>query len=182
MVTELLIELLSKNIGLKNIRKEHIIRIGIYLHESNLIEGFDSKEADQSMSNAWAIIREHVKGGPLTHHLVGRIQKEATAHQLELEDQWRGKYRDRSRIRVTIDGKEAMSPLFVRNAMDNWLKDLPNHTPKENHITFEKIHPFIDGNGRVGRLLMWWQERYVEHTELTFISKDNIEEYYNWFK
>lgn len=44
-------------------------------------------------------------------------------------------------------------------ALERWLHDQPERTPTLlkaalGHVQFESIHPFLDGNGRVGRLLV----------------------------
>lgn len=50
----------------------------------------------------------------------------------------------------------------------------------EWHIKFEKIHPFLDGNGRAGRLIYYWQCIKIGIPPLTF-SKNNLEWYYGLF-
>jgi Fic family protein len=40
------------------------------------------------------------------------------------------------------------------------LKQLKVYSPYEFHVAFEQLHPFIDGNGRVGRALWLWQMVY----------------------
>lgn len=42
------------------------------------------------------------------------------------------------------------------------------------HFAFEKIHPFLDGNGRIGRLLMNWQ---LGHLGYSFSGLLSFEEY-----
>ena len=46
------------------------------------------------------------------------------------------------------------------------------------HADFEKIHPFPDGNGRTGRLLMNF-ELMKEGFPITIIKKEDREDYYN---
>lgn len=38
----------------------------------------------------------------------------------------------------------------------------------------------VDGNGRTGRMLMWWQE-IQQGKEPTLITFNNRREYYDWF-
>ena len=51
------------------------------------------------------------------------------------------------------------------------------------HVRFERIHPFQDGNGRVGRLLLFWQ--CLQNGIVPFIITENLRLYYyrgiqNW--
>ena len=44
------------------------------------------------------------------------------------------------------------------------------------HVQFEKIHPFQDGNGRVGRLIMF--KECLKHNIVPFIIEDNLKMFY----
>lgn len=57
-----------------------------------------------------------------------------------------------------------------------------NKITKEHHIQFEKIHPFIDGNGRIGRILYNWERLKVGLPIHVIHTGDEQQEYYDWFK
>ena len=44
------------------------------------------------------------------------------------------------------------------------------------HYSFEKIHPFQDGNGRVGRLIMF--KECLKYNIVPFIIEDNLKLFY----
>lgn len=44
------------------------------------------------------------------------------------------------------------------------------------HVWFERIHPFQDGNGRVGRLIMF--KECLKHNIVPFIIEDSIKMFY----
>lgn len=39
------------------------------------------------------------------------------------------------------------------------LTSLKDHSPFENHLKLETLHPFTDCNGRLGRMIWMWQMR-----------------------
>jgi Fic family protein len=75
------------------------------------------------------------------------------------------------------------------NALERWLHDDPGPTPPLlkaalAHVQFETIHPFLDGNGRVGRLLITLIlcVHDVLHEPLLYLSlylKQNRSAYYD---
>lgn len=148
-----------------------------HLHESNLIEGFDDPAVDEASFHAWVWLR---KQKVMTHDIIQELNKRLTAHQPELDDMWRGAYRSRSRIRVMIGGRPGMKPAHIGRAMDNWLEQFPSTDPIQSHIDFEHIHPFIDGNGRTGRMLMWWSQKNKGQSP-TLVTKAGVADYYSWF-
>ena len=70
---------------------------------------------------------------------------------------------------VAVKMKELLSKY---NAKENkTLEDI-----LEFHVAFEKIHPFQDGNGRVGRLIMF--KECLKHNIVPFIIEDNLKLFY----
>jgi len=150
--------------------------LSVHIHESNLIEGYDSEIADAQSIMAWEWLLEQPK---LNKRVVCQLQKRIVHHQDDLKPEWRGKYRT---IPVYIGGREAMHYQFINQAMTAWLHNMPGTKPHEHHVAFEKIHPFVDGNGRTGRMLMWWQQIKVKGITPTLIYYKDRADYYRWFK
>lgn len=106
--------------------------------------------------DAFVFLEEVVRSGePITAELVKKL------HSLVLADRPmdRGVYR---RIPVVITGAvhTPPQPYLVEPQMEAWVRDLqkthlhPVVAASLFHLKFEAIHPFIDGNGRTGRLLV----------------------------
>ena len=75
------------------------------------------------------------------------------------------------------------APNMIANDLENLLYRMPSNKMTlldmaEFHIAFERIHPFADGNGRVGRLLMAYQA--IQNNLIPpLIKNDDREKYLN---
>ena len=58
----------------------------------------------------------------------------------------------------------------------NAQKDVTIHTLAEYHWRFESIHPFQDGNGRVGRLILF--RECLRHSIMPFVIDNEHKMYY----
>ena len=89
-----------------------------------------------------------------------------------------GDYKSKENI---VSGKETTKPENVSNAMKQLIDSYINSeiTIKEIikfHHDFESIHPFQDGNGRVGRLIAF--KECLKYNIVPFIIEDNKKYYY----
>jgi len=96
---------------------------------------------------------------------------------------------DYKRLPNEVGGEETIQPKDVHKHMKELLSDY-NALKKVDlddiidfHVRFERIHPFQDGNGRVGRLLLFWQ--CLQNGIVPFIITEELRLYYyrgiqNW--
>ena len=81
-----------------------------------------------------------------------------------------------------VGGMETTLPEDVADAMKTLLASYNAKEEKsfedilDFHVKFEKIHPFQDGNGRVGRLVMF--KECLKYNIVPFIIEDSLKLYY----
>lgn len=89
---------------------------------------------------------------------------------------------DYKKLPNEVGGMETTLPEDVHGKMKTLLAEYNAKEDKtlndilEFHVEFERIHPFQDGNGRVGRLIMF--KECLKYNIVPFIIEDNLKMYY----
>ena len=96
---------------------------------------------------------------------------------------------DYKQLENEVGGSETTKPAEVAGAIKALLKEYNSKSKitfddiLDFHVRFESIHPFQDGNGRVGRLIMF--KECLKHNIVPFIITEELKMYYyrgikNW--
>jgi len=134
------------------LRETDLVLRGLTIDQKPLkdhMEAVGHKEAFEFVSE---LVKENV---PISESIIKQI------HSLVLADKKedRGVYR-RVPVRIMGAQHEPAQPYLIEPKMERLLQDFAESTEHivtklaRFHIDFESIHPFIDGNGRTGRLLV----------------------------
>lgn len=146
-----------------------------WIRESNLIEGVDDPIEDARSLRAWNWFIEQ----PLDESSVLKLHRRIMRIKLGKEA---GRFRT---CNVQVGGRICPRwedvQLLVGDWLDKWQDARDWHLIQSAHVAFEKIHPFVDGNGRTGRMIMNWQ-RVKAGIEPLMIRNELRGEYYNWFR
>lgn len=89
---------------------------------------------------------------------------------------------DYKKIPNEVGNMKTPLPENVDNLMKDLLKEYNSKKEKtfedilDFHVQFERIHPFQDGNGRIGRLIMF--KECLKYNIVPFIIEDNLKMFY----
>jgi Fic family protein len=148
------------------------------LKESNYIEQEYDVESLVLAATAW----NYLNG---IKHLNSEVLN--SVHKILMEDKGLGNncgnFRD---CRVYIGNHIPPEPFMVPHLVSNWILDYGNKILtaseiKDAHVKFETIHPYVDGNGRIGRMLLNWQRHRAKLPTLV-IRESEKQKYYEWFR
>lgn len=149
----------------------------LMLRESNAIEGEFDRGSLITAHRAWKFL---IAQDTLCTECILIAHRILMANH-DIPNKYKGEWRD---VPVWIGGQmKSQSRPVLQSLMEDYVEDL-NHLPEDYlrmHTRFEAIHPFIDGNGRIGRMLLNWHSMKLENKLIVFLAQDKHETYYPIF-
>lgn len=126
------------------------------------------------------LITDHA-ASTLSEHFIKKLHHILKTSTSDSRKDWFavGEYK---RLPNEVGGMQTSLPEEVADRMKALLSDY-NAVPKKTlddildfHVRFESIHPFQDGNGRVGRLIMF--KECLKYNIVPFIIEENLKLFY----
>ena len=160
------------------LRETDLVLRGLTIDQKPLKDHMEAVGHKEAFDYVCELVKDNV---PISEWIIKQI------HSLVLADKKddRGVYR---RVPVRIMGAYHMpvQPYLIEPRMNALLQDLSENTEHivtklaRFHIEFESIHPFIDGNGRTGRLLVNLELMKAGYPPIDIKFTDRLA-YYNAF-
>lgn len=157
------------------------MKIPLWIRESNLIEGVNERKADEVCTKAY----KQFLRGPLRLETVLKLHEKVMAGREmhgSYHPEWIGTLRN---IDVSVGGHNCPAwqqvPGLIMVWFSTWVFADTEKSVKMAHVEFEHIHPFADGNGRVGRMVLNYQRHKIglPPADITWLDRWS---YYAWFQ
>jgi len=151
-----------------------------FLKESNAIEGVYDVASFEQAKRAWEYL---IKQDILTIGVILKTHKILMLNQNLLPNE-KGYFRT---VPVWVAGRSGIDyrmiePTLLMQFVFETMRAYPAPDWKALHIKYEQIHPFVDGNGRTGRMFMNWTRIKRCGLPLLIIKANERQKYYEWFK
>lgn len=148
-----------------------------FLRESNAIE---REYSDMALDDAMEAFRfAYANKNQFTVEYILEIHK---LLMIRLNKRIAGKIR---KVDVWVGSRKCLDPKEIKVHLEAWLEHAFTKKDEEgirhSHIAFEKIHPFEDGNGRTGRILMNIQRINAGLPIMIIHEGKEQMSYYRWF-